>query len=187
MRYQSISAVRGSHLYSHGFTLFELLLAVALLLIMTTLAIPGMSEQIQSSRANAALFEMFSTLSLARSEAVKRGHWVGLCPTDDGISCKNTYSWHDGWMLFNDPDSNGLPDTVNAVIIYHNQNTNIRILTTTGRRKVIYQPDGTVTGNSNMTMTFCRPLTHQPPDQIVQSQSGRIRINKKVRAGASSC
>ena len=187
MHYQIISAVPGSHHKPYGFTLFELLIAVAILVIMATLAIPGLSAQIQNSRANAALFEMFSTLSLARSEAIKRGYRVGLCPSEDGISCSNTFSWQDGWILFKDPDRNGLPDTANATIIYHNLNIHIRILTTSGRRKVIYQPDGTVTGNSNMTMTFCRPLTNQPPDQIVQSQSGRIRINRKVRAGASLC
>lgn len=187
MRYQKISAVPGSHHKPYGFTLFELLIAVAILVIMATLAIPGMSAQIQNSRANAALFEMFSTLSLARSEAIKRGYRVGLCPSDDGTSCNNTFSWQDGWILFKDPDRNGLPDTANATIIYHNVNINIRILTTSGRRKVMYQPDGTVTGNSNMTMTFCRPLTNQPPDQIVQSQSGRIRVNKRVLAGASIC
>ena len=187
MRYQKISAAPGSHHKPYGFTLFELLIAIAILVIMATLAIPGMSAQIQTSRANAALFEMFSTLSLARSEAIKRGYRVGLCPSDDGITCKNTFNWQGGWLLFKDPDRNGLPDAANARIVYHNVNINIRIVTTSGRRKVMYQPDGTVTGNSNMTMTFCRSLTSQPPDQIVQSQSGRIRINKKVRAGASLC
>jgi len=187
MQYQKISAVPGSQSNTHGFTLLELLIAVAILVIMTTIAIPGMSAQIQNSRANAALFEMFSTLSLARSESIKRGHRVGLCPSDDGVTCSNTFSWHNGWILYKDPDRNGLPDTASALIVYHNVDIKIRILTTSGRRKVIYQPDGTVTGNSNMTMTFCRPLTHQPPDQIVQSQSGRIRINKRVSAGASLC
>ncbi|HED16165.1 MAG TPA: prepilin-type N-terminal cleavage/methylation domain-containing protein [Gammaproteobacteria bacterium] len=187
MRYQKISAVPGSQKNAHGFTLFELLVAVVILVIMTTIAIPGLSAQIQNSRANAALFEMFSTLSLARSEAIKRGHRVGLCPSSNGLSCNNSFRWHNGWILFKDPDRNGMPDTANTLIIYHNVDINIRILTTSGRRKVIYQPDGTVTGNSNMTMTFCRPLTNQYPDQIVQSQSGRIRVNKKVRAGASLC
>jgi len=187
MRYQKISAVHGSRHNSCGFTLFELLIAVAIIVIMATLAIPGMSAQIQHSRANAALIEMFRTLSLARSEAIKRGYRVGLCPSDDGLSCKNTFSWQDGWLLFKDPDRNGLPDTDNARIIHHNATIKVRILTTSGRRKVIYQPDGTVTGNSNMTMTFCRPATGQPPDQIVQSQSGRIRINRKVGSGALLC
>jgi len=187
MRYQIISAVPGSQNNMHGFTLFELLIAVAILVIMTTLAVPGMSAQIQDSRANAALFEMFSTLSLARTEAIKRGYRVGLCPSNDGMSCSDTFSWENGWILFKDPDSNGMPDTANNQVVYHNVNINIRILTTSGRRKVIYQPDGTVTGNSNMTMTFCRPLTNQPPDQIIQSQSGRIRIKKRVQAGASLC
>jgi len=187
MRYQKISAVTGSLQKPYGYTLIELLVAVAILVIMTTIAIPGMSAQIQNSRANAAVFKMFTTLSLARSESVKRGYRVGLCPSDDGISCKNTYQWQDGWILFADPDRNGLPDTANALIVYHNVTININILTTSGRRKILYQPDGTVTGNSNLTMTFCRPLTNRPPVQIVQSQSGRIRINKKLLPGVSRC
>ncbi len=187
MRYRYISAVQCGRPDYSGFTLLELLIAVAMLIILVTLAIPGMSAQIQNSRANAAIFEMFSTLALARSESIKRGYRVGLCPTDDGVNCKNTYYWQDGWMLFHDPDSNGLPDTANAQIVYHNTEISIQIMTTSGRRKVIYEPDGTVTGNSNLTMTFCRPLSNLPPDQIVQSQTGRIRIERKVSLATSLC
>ena len=55
-----------------GFTLIELMVTVAVLAIVLTIAVPSFSNLIQSSRTNALVNELNGTLQIARSEALKR-------------------------------------------------------------------------------------------------------------------
>ncbi len=61
-----------------GFTLAELLVAVVIMGILATIAASSFQSLTQSQRVKNASFELFSSLSLARSEAIKRNSDVTL-------------------------------------------------------------------------------------------------------------
>lgn len=65
-----------------GFTLVELLVTVVVLGILASVGASGFQSLIQSQQAKNARFELFSSLSLARSEAIKRNKLVTLTPID---------------------------------------------------------------------------------------------------------
>lgn len=75
-----------------GFTLPELLVVVAVVGILTVVAVPSFQSLTQSQRVKNASFELFSSLSLARSEAIKRGGNVTLAPLVVG-------DWGQGWTV----------------------------------------------------------------------------------------
>ena len=59
---------------------------------------------------------LVQALHHARSEAIKRGHRVDLCPSADGATCDAAGRWELGWLLFDDPDRDGERDAGEAIV-----------------------------------------------------------------------
>jgi len=89
-----------------GFTLMELLIAVALISIVTALAIPSMRSFSQNDRLTTNINTMIGHLAYARSEAVKRSVQVSICASVVATNCTGG-NWEDGWIVYVDSDSNG--------------------------------------------------------------------------------
>src|SRR5450830_1885053 len=81
-----------------GFTMAELLIVLAIVGILASLAAPSFSQFIKSQRIKSMATDLNASLSLARSEAVKRNKNVTLSP-DVG-----TGFWQNGWQIA-DPDN----------------------------------------------------------------------------------
>lgn len=93
---------------SRGFTLIELMITLVLAAIILTLAVPGFQDIIRNNRAATQANELVTALGLARSEAVKRGARVSLCPSTDQASCIAGPDWSSGWIVFVDGAANDL-------------------------------------------------------------------------------
>lgn len=78
-----------------GFTITELMLVVAVLGVLAAIAVPSFQSLTQSQQVKNASFDLFSSLSLARSEAIKRNGNVTLTPVD-------TDDWGLGWTITSD-------------------------------------------------------------------------------------
>ena len=78
-----------------GFTLIELLVALAVLAIISTVALPGFASLMRDNRAATLSNELVTALNVARSEAIKRGEAVTLCAL---AGCTAT-DWSSGWQL----------------------------------------------------------------------------------------
>ena len=82
-----------------GFTLVELMVALAVLVILISIAIPSFMNIIQNSRSAALANSIVIALNVARSEAVKRNALVNLCPSSDGATCMALpLDWTVGWI-----------------------------------------------------------------------------------------
>ena len=74
-----------------GFTLIELMVTIAIAAILATLAAPSFREYIVSQRIKNASFDLFTALTLARSEAITRNADVDLLRTGT--------TWAGGWTV----------------------------------------------------------------------------------------
>ena len=93
-----------------GFTLLELMTALAVLGLLLGLAGPGLANFIEESRLSGSSRDFVIDFALARSEAVMRAQRVTVCTSTDGATCAND-SWNDGRLVFVD---NGTVGTVDA-------------------------------------------------------------------------
>ena len=100
-----------------GFTLPELMVTLAVVVILVTMTAPSMRGLITNQRVASATQEIFSAIVLARSEAIKRQRTVSVCSTVDGVSCDmNNTGWEQGWLIFTDADADGVLDNGDQVL-----------------------------------------------------------------------
>ena len=90
---------RGANRSHSGFTLLELMVVVAILAIVATLAAPSFSEAILNGRLTSLANNFLASAQLARSEAIKRNAAVTLCRSADGAACAGSGSWSQGWIV----------------------------------------------------------------------------------------
>ncbi len=64
-----------------GFTLIEMLVAIAILLILLTLSVPAFTRSTQTTRADTEIADLRRALSFARLEAIDRGITTRVRPT----------------------------------------------------------------------------------------------------------
>jgi type IV fimbrial biogenesis protein FimT len=88
-----------------GFSLIELLIASAIVVILLSLAVPSFTTLTMNKRMTTQANEFISTLALARSQALKRVTRVTVC-SSTGISCTGSGGWEQGWIVFVDSNNN---------------------------------------------------------------------------------
>ena len=101
----------------HGFTLPELLTAVAIVAILAGIAIPTLRQFSANSRTTAANNSLVSALALARSEALRRSMPVTVCASNDSATCAGSTDWSIGWIAFTDVNGNGAVDAPNDQLL----------------------------------------------------------------------
>jgi type IV fimbrial biogenesis protein FimT len=95
-----------------GFTLMELMVTLAIAGVLIGMAVPSMREFMRNGRLATASNDLLHSLSLARTEAIKRQTGrVTVCASadpnaaDTALAC--SYGTMSGWIVFVDANSDG--------------------------------------------------------------------------------
>lgn len=84
---------------SAGFTLFELMVTVAVAAVLFTVGVPSFMNFVANMRATSYTNDLVLALNLARSEATRRGAPVDVCSSTDANTCDGTDDWTTGWIV----------------------------------------------------------------------------------------
>lgn len=81
-----------------AFTLIELMVTIAVLAIIATLAAPNLSQMLHNTKVNTSSGDILSFLQQSRTEAIRLGKTVTVCGSSDGSSClsANKTNWSTG-------------------------------------------------------------------------------------------
>jgi type IV fimbrial biogenesis protein FimT len=106
--YNRAIGIRGS---AFGFGLIELVIVIAIVAILTVIALPSYTRIMQQNRVVTDTNTLISAFNLARNEAVARGRPVSVCASANGATCDGAVAdWSRGWMVFTDYDPAGQVD-----------------------------------------------------------------------------
>ncbi len=82
-----------------GFTLVELMVTVAVLVILLMIAVPSLNDATLGKQLGSYANNLAASAYLARSEAIKRNAPITLCASSDGTNCATSGGWQQGWIV----------------------------------------------------------------------------------------
>lgn len=168
---------------NRGFTLADLLVTLAIVAILTTIAIPSFSYLIANDAMSAHINRFVSHIHYARSEAIKRRERIVICPTIDTSRCLLNGDWHEGWMVFVDSRPNRELDRNEELLLSVSEAPGgISMVSSRYRRRLVFQDSGMPLG-SNITIRFCRPDEAVSPKALIMSNTGRPRLSAVMPDG----
>lgn len=111
-----------------GFTLIELLVTVSIAIILVMLALPSLSNLVQTQHVKTGASDLQATLFFARSEALKRAVNVDVVPAGN--------DWKGGWKV----------QLADGTVLRSQLPLNARLssMAVDAGTKITYQPDGHV-------------------------------------------
>jgi type IV fimbrial biogenesis protein FimT len=171
-----------------GFTLIELLMTVAIVAILVAIAAPAYGKLLGRTQGATARGALEAALNQARIAAVGRGAHVVVCPSADGERCERTTQWQRGWIVFADSNLDGARSTDEPLLgVMQALPEGVAILSSAGRLRVGYLPDGAASG-TNLTLTICDRIAGAADARtLIVSQSGRVRHAAAAPDAAAAC
>lgn len=171
-----------------GWTLIELLIAIAVLGIVSGFAVTSLNGMVQAAHGSAARGAMLESLTRARNAATLREQDVRICPSTDGATCADSYHWESGWIVYADVDDDNRKGPADVVIGgYPKLADGVRLITSTGRRTIEFQPSGGNGGN-NATFTLCDGRGPGRASAFAMANTGGLReVKPSATAVTEAC
>lgn len=137
--------------HSKGFTLIELMLTLAVVAILLTMAVPSYRTFVQGNRVASQANTLLTALAYTRSEAVKRAAVISICRSSNQSSCGG--SWADGWIVFSDVDQDGALDAGTDTLLQAGDGLSGGSTLTAGSGFVRYAASGAAMDTTQFTLT----------------------------------
>lgn len=173
----------------YGFTLIEATLGLAVLGVVMGIAIPTVTGSISAAHAGSAKSAMVEAFSKALTHSTVTGAEVVLCPASGGSdACIDTTDWSGGWIAFADLDGNRSRDANETLLLRQAAFAHgVHLRSTSGRKRLVFQPSGGAAAGSNVTFTLCDSRGVGKATTLVLANSGQFRQGKADPAAAWAC
>ena len=158
-----------------GITLFELMFTVAILGILTAIALPNFGSFTAQLRVDSEISELHRLLLVARNNAINLGQNVTICPLNSSASCVG--DWQGQLSVFTDANNNKKYEaSLNEQLIKVKGAVNDGDLLQYSRDALTYTPAGRTTGFVTGTFDYCPHGYDDLSRGIVVVKIGRVHV-----------
>lgn len=159
-----------------GFTIIEVLVAMAILLSLIAIGIPSLNDFVIRMRVDNEISLLHRMLLLARNSAINSELYVTICPLNNNAEC--SVNWQDEISVFSDINRNRTYEPGIGELILKVKpaiKSDDKLQYGKNRNALIYGPTGhLVIWGGNATFKYC-PKNHANKSRgIVVSRSGRV-------------
>ena len=160
-----------------GYTLLELLIALTILLILSTLALPSFSSIVKRTQAEIQMHALIDAAQLARSSAVSRRESVVFCATSNQQVCGD--DWTQGAMVFVDPNNNRRIDPNEPVITTlppTPEGSRLVMRAALNKQYLRYMSNGMLENTAGSFLYCAVNATAREARNVIFNRSGRLRF-----------
>ncbi len=163
--------------HESAFTLIELMITIAVVAVVLTLGVPSFGRLIEQNQLATNVNALVSSMTFARSEAVKRNKPVKLCDSSDAVNC-GSGNYEQGWIVFVDENNDGNLDSPAEELIFVQSafpaNFSIDPNLSTGANDISYLAKGRANRNGNFII--CKDNDVTKARVIILDMNGRTRL-----------
>ena len=164
-----------SNVRKNGFTLFELIVTLAISAILVMIALPHFHQLMAEQELKRIQYSLQSSLKIARSHAFTHHSNVGICPTQNFVQCSKQ-NWNTGFLIFMDRNRNRQID--DSEYILYTEKTALKYGTLDWRGtlnipSVTFNAQQGLPIGSNGSFFYCS--THLTSKRLVLSKMGQTR------------
>ena len=165
-----------------GFTIIELMMALLVLAILVTVAVPSFGSFMSKNRLTSQANNFHAALLYARSEAVKRNRSVFICwsgnPTAASPCGNSGTGWSDGWVMYADEDQDGAFDASEVIRSHDGLSGGSALTEVASIASLSYTADGRIS-NTGASFKFCSASNDdQFTREVKFSPLGNPRVTK---------
>jgi type IV fimbrial biogenesis protein FimT len=177
--------------HSAGFTMMELIVVLAIVSIVSLIAMPDGSQYRNDTRLRAATNDMVVAMQASRAEAVGRNAATTICVKNaDSTNCAGSAGWHEGWIIFVDPDQDANVDGGEEIVQIHDPlQGKLTMYGTSGIDKdITFRASGQTSITSTQTLIACdeRGFSSHAKGLII-TILGRASVMSGPDTGQTTC
>lgn len=161
-----------------GFTIIELLSALAISGVTLTVGVSSMQRLVVEQRVSAYTGNLLQSVHSARQQAILKSKTVTVCASEDGRDCSE--DWSAGHLIFIDQNGNRARDDEDQVInhVYGSHGSDPVTWRSFKVAKTLqFLPTG-ITNHQNGTFTVCGIGKQEYARAVIITKMGRPRLSQ---------
>ena len=172
--------IKGNHSKRDGFTIIELIIGIAILGIITAIAMPNLNLFLVNMRIDNEISQIYRLVLSARNSAISMERNVTLCPLNAANTCTNT--WGGELSVFIDLDNDNVYEPLNNEVLLKVKPAiqNNDTLTYAGFSRITFAPTGQLAAALNSTFIYCPQGFNNLGRAVLLNASGRASSSSDI-------